>query len=394
VILPVLIILFATLSAAGVAYGTHPALAQYHHGIEIILLARRLQWPLACVSLVLCIALIALVAGGRRRTWFLIGLGPMLALFAHHFAPGRSLPAVEDHPVLVAGDEAAFLRDEDYVVGFTVGDSAYAYPYAVLFSRPVIIQSDHDRRLLVIWSAYANRAVAFTIARQLHARDLELVSTPANSLLLYNTRLGEFINGVTGLTSKGTKPSGFESPVAIRKTTWAVWRNENPQSRVLAPLAVSVDAGAPAQPILPAYPMPPSNLTRPALLRVALLGEAHPVAIDSNSVGPAPMNLDVDGTPLMVFRPEAGRPMRAFDRRLPNDLRPRFDLNHAHKHGAGVFLDGDTGSSWNADGGWVDGLKSLKGRNLVRVPIEDDLYWGVMKFWFPDLTLEEGPQLK
>ncbi len=393
-ILPVAILFLATLSAAIVAYGAHPALAQYPHGIEFILLARRLQWPLVALSIVLCVALIGLVVAGRRRSWFLIGLGPVLALFAHHFAPTRNLAVVEDAPTFVSSDEAKFLRDDEFVVGLSFGDAKFAYPYAQLFDRPVILQSDHEKRLILLWSAFANRAVASTIGRTLRGRDLEIVSTPANSLLVYNARLGEFIVGVTGLTSKKEKPSGFDAPIDMSKMTWGEWRRECPATRVLAPLRGGVRTNAPSKPILPAYPMPPMSMSRPALTRVALLGSVHPVAIDSETVSRSPMNVVVENVPVMVFRPSSGEGLRAFDRRLPNDLLPRFRLNETRgrRGGEGIFKDDDTGSSWSAEGAWVDGLKALKGKKLTRVPIEDDLYWGVMKWWYPKLTLETGPE--
>lgn len=392
-ILPVAIICLSTICAAIVAYGVHPDIAQYHHGIDMILFARRFQWPLATLSLILCLLLIALAVSGRRRTWFLIGLGPVLALFAHHFKPSARIAAVEENPAFVSPDEAHFLRDDDFVVGLTMGDSTFAYPYAELFDRPIILQADREKKMILIWSAFANRAMACTISHELRGRDLEIVSTPANSLLIYNARLGEFIYGVTGLTSKGSKPSGFETPIATTKMIWSDWRRENPATRVLAPPPPGVRSGAPTRPVLPAYPMPPTALNRPALLRVALVGETRPVAVDSDSISQVPFNLDVDGIPLMVFRLGSAGSLRAFDRRLPNDLLPRFDLNRGHgrHHGAGMFVDGDTGSTWNADGAWVDGLKSLKAHKLARFPVDDDLYWGVMKFWMPNLTLQVGP---
>ncbi len=392
-ILPVAIICLATICAAIVAYGVHPDIAQFHHGIDMILLARRFQWPMAALSLILCLVLIALAVSGRRRAWFLIGLGPVLALFAHHFKPSARIAAIEENPAFVSADEAQFLRDDDFVVGIRIGDTAFAYPYAELFDRPVIIQADREKKTVLIWSAYANRAVACNVSRELRGRDLEVVSTPANSPLIYNTRLGEFIFGVTGLTRKGSRPTGFETPIATSKMIWSDWRRENPGTRVLAPPPPGMRAGAPTRPVLPAYPMPRMDLDRPAQLRIALFGQSKPVAIDSDSIAQVPLNFSVDGIPLVVFRLGSGEPVRAFDRRLPNDLRPRFDLNRAQgrHHGVGMFVDGDTGSTWNADGVWVDGLKSLKGQKLSRFPVEDDLYWGVMKFWMPDLTLQTGP---
>src|SRR5438477_1610029 len=85
VILPVLLIFWATVAAGIVAYGTHPNVIQLPHGLGLILLARRLEWPLFSLSLILAVALFALVISGRRRIYWLLGLAPILALYYHHF---------------------------------------------------------------------------------------------------------------------------------------------------------------------------------------------------------------------------------------------------------------------------------------------------------------------
>ena len=131
----------------------------YPHGLEIILWSRRLQWPLVSVSLIACILLIALAISGRRRAWWLVGLAPVLALFAHRFAlgPAAGRTNIAENPAFVSADQAKIL-DEDWIVGLTFGDDHFAYPYAALFSTPIVIQADHEKRMMLIWSAYANRA--------------------------------------------------------------------------------------------------------------------------------------------------------------------------------------------------------------------------------------------
>jgi hypothetical protein len=39
------------------------------------------------------------------------------------------------------------------------------------------------------------------------------------------------------------------------------------------------------------------------------------------------------------------------------------------------------------DGRAIDGV--LKGERLRRIDLDDRLYWGVMKFWYPELELIE-----
>lgn len=388
-ILPLVLIIGSILSAAIMAYGPSPAWAQHPHGLQLIMLASRFQWPMVTLCILLSIALIALVVAGKRRAWFLIGLGPVLALFAHHFA-APPMGQIVDTPQMVNADAASFLHDGDYVVGLNFADHDFAFPYAALFANPVVLQSQREKRMILIWSAYANRALAFTLTHDLKARDLEIVSCPADALLVYDHRLGQFINGMTGLTADGQKPSGFLVPIMVEKTTWGRWQAEHPATQVMQPPG-NLSPDAPTQPILPAYPLPPMMLDRPATTAVCLVGIEQPVAVESDTVGPEPLNLDVDQVPVFLTHPAPGGPIVAFDRRLPNDLLPRFKLNPAGHSATDMFIDQDTDSKWSADGTWTSGLKELKGKRLARVPVDNDLYWGVVKFWYPNLALRQGP---
>src|SRR5207249_10733269 len=112
---PVLLLAGAVASAAAVAYGAHPALGQYRHGLDVILWSRRLEWPQATASLILCIAVIGLVVSGKRRAWWLIGLGPVLALFVHrYYSDPLRIFAVADNPPCLPAEQASFMGDDDY----------------------------------------------------------------------------------------------------------------------------------------------------------------------------------------------------------------------------------------------------------------------------------------
>jgi hypothetical protein len=393
VILPVILILLALAASAVLAYGTHPTWAQFNHGIDLILWSRRLQWPLIVTAMLLCVALLVLVVSGKRRAWWLLGLLPILALFLHRFAtgPARMVEVVED-PKFVEADQATFLQDDDYVVGVRFGDAAYAFPYCVLYNAPAIVQDERERRMILLWSPYANRAAAYTVARELRARDLEIVSSPANALLLYNSRLGQFINGITAQTNRNEKPAGFREPLPVVKTTWAIWRQASPDTRVMAPLDLRWRS-APRSPVLPKYPMP---RRRPELAdnrRVCLVAATQPVAVPTEAVKDQPLNLSAGTTPVLLFRPPGEAFARAFDRRVDTDLSPRFTPATDPKHTNVCLVDADTGTEWSAAGVAVEGPKETHGKVLTPLLVDDELYWGVMKFWFPDLRLIDGAAL-
>ena len=378
----------ATVLAAVVAYGTHPAWAQYRYGLGLILFSRQVQWPALFLSLGAALAVVALVIAGKQKAWWLVGLAPVMTLFAHRFAtdPTAGMASVED-PVFVRAGDATFLGDDDFVVGLTFGGKAYAYPYAALYSTPVVIHAQHDKRILLMWSPTANRAVATTVKREMRARHLDVVSTPANALLVYDTARAQFINGITGLTPRGARPPAFLVPVPTSKMPWRQWRSLHAETVVMVPTG-RLAAKAPRQPLLPACPMPRGAGGESPQTPVVVVGTTSPAAVASQDLNAAPLNLTADGVPVLAFREGRGRSVRAFARRV-DDLSPRFRANRDAARAAKgvVFVDTDTDTGWDADGVAVDAKKEYRHRRLAPVVVEDGLYWGVMKYWYPDLEL-------
>jgi hypothetical protein len=96
------------------------------------------------------------------------------------------------------------------------------------------------------------------------------------------------------------------------------------------------------------------------------------------------MNASIGGTRVLLLRDRAGR-LRAFDRHAREDLFLTFQPTTDRKHPEAVMTDPDTGSLWTADARAIDG--PLKGAKLREIEVDDGLYWGVMKYWYPMLEL-------
>ena len=380
------LVLLAAASAGVLAYGTDPYWGQFHRGMGLILFTQRLQWVLLTVSLLCCLAVVGMIVIGGRRVFWLIALGPVLALFAHRILsnPMRQF-AILDNPPGVHADAANFLRDEDDIVGITLKDAAWAYPYATLYSGPVILQSSHEQRFIVLWSAFANRALAFKVDYEVRFNELSIASMPANALLVYNARSGQFINGITGLTTRGEKPSGFHAVIQTQKMTWGQWKALHPETQVVP----SRDSRRePSAPVLPRHALPDGtahhSTTQPSTERVIFVATTRPVAIPVAAVNAAPANVAVGETQILMFRDGASGVLHAFDRHVDGDLCPFFHRKIDPKHIAVALEDNDSGSVWSAEGKCLDG--PFKGKQLQHVPVEDGVYWGVMSYWYPDVT--------
>ena len=373
----------ALASAAVMTFGTHPALAKYPDGLEWITTARRLQWPMMTLCLALCVTLIGLVIAARRSAFWLIVLMPVLFLFYQRFAgdPFRRM-AILDGPNFIATDKATFLKPESQVVGLVFEGQPYAYPTASLAAAPVIVHADGDKRLMVMYSPYAGRAQAFVVDNTIKPRELDIVSMPADALLLYNARIGQFINAFTGTTLKGGRPEGFKTPIETRRTNWREWRTLHPDSQVLAV------GGAPtSEKFTPRFPTRPVNLELPVDARVALLATPHPLAVQTSTIARdgEPLNVIAGGANLLVYRERGTGKLRAFNRVISGDLFPKFRRKAVSGKPDVAFTDADTGSLWSLDGRCLDGY--AKGESLKPVNIEDDLAYGTLKSFTPDLEV-------
>jgi hypothetical protein len=381
---PVGLIALSVLFGAVMAYGMHPGWVGVPRGLDVIMWSRRLQWVMVGLSLICCLGLMAVVIGGKRRAWWLLGLAPVLALFAHRFATGDvNRYEVADEPRFVSAEQADFLGDEEYVVGITLADQAYAYPYAQLYWTPVVVQTDRDVRVLIVWSAFANSCMATTVSRDIKGRELDIVCEAGNTLLLYNGRIGQFINGFTGKTPGGGKPQGLLGRVAVWKGPWKTWRDAHPGTRVM----VKTSHGGPGAPVLPKGLSADVSGVKPDT-KVVVFATTRPFAVLSSEVGSTPANLKSGHEAVVAFRDATGS-LKAFDRHVEEDLVCRFGANRDAKKKA-FMVDVDTGTGWSAGGVAVEGEKGMIGKKLRAVDVQEDVYIGVAKYWWKELELVKG----
>ncbi len=391
-LLPLMIVALAIAAAGVVAYGTEPALGSFgSHGLDLLLWSRRLQWPLAVTAVLLCVVLVMLVVSARRRAWWLLGLLPVLALFSHRFVTGPSTKfhSVDD-PTMVPAEQATFLSPSDAVVGITRDNVDYAFSYSTLYHSPVVVQSDRTGGMVLLWSPLANRALVYTASRDLRARDLDIVSSPSNALIVFNTRLGQFINGITGRLPDGSLPTGFLHHLTATKTTWADWRAGHPSTLVMNPTG-NEWRSSPNQPVDPTYATPGSGGLIPGHRRVCLVASTQPIAVPSELVTDRPLNLVSGQTSILLVRMNGI--VRAYDRQLPLDLVPRFHPTTDPKHKSVAWTDSDTGSEWSVGGEALEGPKEMLRVRLTPIAVEDEVYLGVMQFWFPTLHLATADEV-
>ena len=280
------------------------------------------------------------------------------------------------------------MNDDEYVVGLVADDQAYALPYRQLFGHPVVAIPVREKQVVVMWNAFANRAVARMVGRQVIARELEVVSMPSNALLIYNARVGPFINGLTGMTPDGPVPSGFHAVVPTFNMTWSQWRGRYPQTVVMSLPSLSK---APTGPIWPRYPMriAKAPLPMPVETQMIVFPTTRPAMIVESEVKQEPINASIGDEPAVLFRDPATGRVKAFVGKVSGQP-SRFLANPSSRRAAkGVFiLDTLTNSGWTTAGVAVDGEKEVIGKRLTPITnMEEGLYYGVMREWYPDIEM-------
>jgi hypothetical protein len=357
-------------ASAGVAWGADPKIAQWPNGIGFLCLLHRLQPALIGVAVACGMTLAGLVSFGKRRPWWLIGLAPIAAAFVWRFALAGDGGGVyvDDQPVFASAAQSGWLGEDDPVIGVESEGAYYAYPIAAMAHAPIVVQSERPRRLVVIWSSGARAATAAWVERTVRGRDLEVVTTIAGVPLIYNRRLGEFFDALTFRTTDKALPKGLIGRVAAVKTTWGRWRSAHPETLVLQ------------------QRWKPAVVDTATVDSVAVIATEPPIATASADIAADPLNLSAGPAKAVVFRGDAGE-VRAFERRVDDDLFPHFMAKVDRKTKQRMLVDGDSGSTWNLSGVAVEG--PLKGSRLTGVIVIEDVSASAAKFWIGEITKEQ-----
>lgn len=382
--IPMLLLILAVLSAAAAVFGSLPGWTQFQKGLDLIVFSTRFHWLLIGLSLVACLSIVGLVVIGKRRVWWLFGLAPVMALFIYGVAnnPMRAFSVLDADESMFEKADVTKVSGEEWVLGIELDGQAFAYPYSRVYSVPVIVQCLQEKRFVLIWSPFANHAVARRMTLDLHARDLELASMPANVTLVHEKKYGQFISGANGLKLDGAKPNSLGADIPVRKTTFEQWKLDHPRTLVLK-MPANDPGGVPTRPIKPFYPVPQTGdkLSQDELTTsVCVAPTTRPFAVLTDDISSRPSNLNSPEGALVMFKEEKSGKFRAFSRKTDEQVL-RFILNKNELRKNVYMVDVETGSGWNIKGEAIDGPLAEKNQRLASMPLYEGCYWGVMQFW-------------
>ena len=300
-------------------------------------------------------------------------------------APDRLIVSLRDalRPIYTPqyGDSEAlpWLRDDDLVIGYEAEEKAFAYPLKVLNFRELV--NDVIGGVPVLISYCPLCASGAVYSRELAGRTLLFGNTSAlfeSDLVLYDHQTGSYWFQILGEAIVGELTGERLTVLPAMTTTWSEWKSLHPGTRLLVSdggepfsegysrdpfmgLSDRVDRGDFTFPV--SEDRLDGRLRAGELVITAELNSdvtAYPVSI----IGTAAVNDRVGDTPVVIF--SNGVNGSVFLATLEGD-RLTFDSNQ------GVFVDRETGSTWNGAGRAVAG--PLEGKELAPVPSR-------RAFWF------------
>lgn len=148
--------------------------------------------------------------------------------------PRDGIPAL-DAPRFVPAVRAAFLRDEDRVLGLAHNGIAKAYPIAILNWHEIVNDDFQGAPVTVSYCPLAFSGIAYPT--RIHGRPISF----GTSGLLYNSNLVMYDRQTQSLWPQlsksavsGTLKGKTLEPLPLSNTTWADWRRRHPGTPVLA----------------------------------------------------------------------------------------------------------------------------------------------------------------
>ena len=272
-----------------------------------------------------------------------------------------------------------WLKGSDLVIGYVSNQVAYAYPIKVLNFRELVNDVIDGLPLLVSYCPLCGSGVVFD--REVGGETLLFGNTSGlfqSDLVMFDHQTGSYWFQVLGEAIVGESTGKRLTLLSSMTIRWGEWKRLHPETRLMvADGATAFTSRYESDPFFDytrrldegRFPFPVSEDRLDNWLRaseVVITAEvdsavkAYPVRL----IGDAAVNDQVGGRPVVVF--PAVPPAPLFFANV-SGKRLTFQFQD------GLYIDQDTGSSWNASGRATAG--PLKGTSLKSVPSR-------RAFWF------------
>jgi hypothetical protein len=211
--------------------------------------------------------------------------------------------------------------------------------------------------------------------RQLH---FHLAGINNQNFIMRDEETGSWWQQVTGEAIQGPLKGQRLRPVFHDELSFALWKREKPEGRVLRPNEQIAQAGkyAPANweermvkvPVATSVALDKTLEPRTLVIGLTLNGVAKAYPFDA-LVKQSLILDDVGGVPIFVVLGDDQRSVRAFERSVDGR---KLEFLLKPNTSSFTMVDAETGSEWNFTGKATGG--QLAGRQLAKVSILND-YW-------------------
>ncbi len=148
--------------------------------------------------------------------------------------PKDGIPAL-DSPRMTSADEAAFLADDDLVVGVEEKGQSSAYPLRILNWHEIVNDKIGDSTVAVTYCPLTASAVVFD--RKVDGRELSFGVSGRlyrSNVLMFDRETESLWSQLAQMAVTGENTGNKLRPIPSALTTWRNWRDRHPNTRVLS----------------------------------------------------------------------------------------------------------------------------------------------------------------
>lgn len=148
--------------------------------------------------------------------------------------PRDGIPSISTPRYLNAG-EADFMKADDIVLGFTLGESAYAYPRHILNWHEIVNDEIDNQAVVITYCPLCGSGIAFSsnvAGEKLSFGVSGLLYN--NDLIFYDHQTESLWSQIEKRSIAGKLVGNKLKQLHLEHTTWSAWRKKYPDSKVLS----------------------------------------------------------------------------------------------------------------------------------------------------------------
>lgn len=153
----------------------------------------------------------------------------------HHGGPARDgIPAI-DKPVFITASQAAYLHDDDRILGLSINGEAKAYPIKILNYHEIVNDFIAQQAVVITYCPLCGSGIAYSANINGKNTTFGVSGLLYNSdVLLYDRETQSLWSQLLAKAVSGTQKGRELSMLALTHTRWRDWKTQHPATLVLS----------------------------------------------------------------------------------------------------------------------------------------------------------------